>query len=142
MFWIFGSKPGAATTMLYVPGDKPASVYAPSAAEVTVFTKPFATLTALISAFATGLPTSFVTFPRSAAVVDVCAKTVVAASSNATPKNTRVRLMTPLLFQDHVFRHAPHDAAACFLSVAFSAPHTSCARPASWQRGHDAACAR
>src|SRR5258705_8965225 len=113
MFWLFGSKPGAATTMLYVPGDRPARVYAPSAPEVTVFTKPDPVLTALISAFATGLPASFVTFPRSIAVVDVCAKTVVAASSNATPKNTRARLMTTLLFQDHVFRHAPHDAVAC-----------------------------
>src|SRR3954468_13385487 len=112
MLWFFGSKPVAATTMLYVPGVKPASVYAPSLPDLTVFTNPFAAFTALISAFATGLPASFVIVPRMIAVVDVCANMVVAASSNAIPKNTRARLMTLLLFQDHVFRHAPHDAVA------------------------------
>src|SRR5438067_5207149 len=117
MSWLFGSKPGAATTMLYVPGAKPASVYAPSVPDFTVFTKPEPVFTALISALATAAPASFVIFPRSIAVVDVCAKRVVAAISNATPKNKNVRLMTPLLFREPFFGHAPHDAAACLVSV-------------------------
>src|SRR5438270_10096401 len=138
MFWLFGSKPGAATTMLYVPGDKPASVYAPSLPDFTVFTKPEPVFTALISAFATAVPASFVIFPRSVAVVDVCAKTLVAASSIATAKNKNVRLMTPLLFQEPVFGHAPHDAVACFVSVAVSERRTICGRPALWPRGRAA----
>src|SRR3954454_24114049 len=118
MSWLFGSKPVAATTMLYVPGDKPSSVYAPSGPDRTVFTKPVAVFTALISAFATAAPASFVILPRSAAVVEVCA-TAVAAISNTTATNKNVRLMTPLLFQELSFGHAPHDAVAYLFRLRF-----------------------